>query len=68
LPRQRHVAKVAQSATATWAISMPSQTWSGPRDLFKQIFFYREVFQTFFLQGRKSKPAQITGTIMIFKP
>jgi len=25
-------------------------------------------FQFFFLQGRKSKPVQITGTIIIFKP
>jgi len=54
-----HVAKVAQSATATSAISMPSQTWSGARDLFQTKFF---------LQGRKSKLAQITGAVIIFKP
>ena len=40
----------------------------GPRTFFKQIFFYRDVFQIFFLQGQKSKLTQITGTIIIFKP
>jgi len=40
----------------------------GPMTFFKLIFFCRDVIQTFFLQGRKSKHAQITGTEIIFKP
>jgi len=48
--------------------TMPNQLNSGARDLFQTNFFYRDVFQIFFLQGRKSKLAQITGTIIIFKP
>jgi len=40
----------------------------GPVTFFKHNFFYRDVLQIFFLQGQKSKLAQITGTIIIFKP
>ena len=51
------------------AKTMPLQLNSGARDLFKTIFFFcRDVFLIFFLQGRKSKRAQITGTNCIFKP
>ena len=40
----------------------------GPETFFKQKIFYRDVIQIFFSQGRKSKLAQITGMIIIFKP
>jgi len=40
----------------------------GPETFLKQIFFYRDVFKFFFLQGRKSKYTHITGTVCIFKP
>jgi len=47
------------------AKTMPYQK-SGGKDLFQILFFCRDVFQTFFLQGRKSKHAQIIGTKIIF--
>jgi len=68
MPRQRHVAKVAQSApcgksctvsNCHVAKTMPNQLNSGAGTFFKQIFFF---------QGRNSKLAQISGTIIIFKP
>jgi len=40
----------------------------GPETFFKQFFFTGMYFNFIFLQGRKSKLAQITGTIIIFKP
>ena len=64
MPRQRHVAKVAQSATATWQKPCHFNVLVGPETFFKQFFFYRDVFQALFfrdenqnwlkLQGRKS--------------
>jgi len=62
------VTKLAQSATATWQKPCHFNVLVGPGTFFKQIFFYRDVFQTFFLQGRKSKLTQITGKKIIFKP
>jgi len=62
------MAKVAQSATATWPKPCQVSHEVGPGTFFKQKIFYRDVIQFFFSQGRKSKRAQITGTIIIFKP
>lgn len=64
----RHVAKVAQSATATWPKLCQLSWIVEPGTFSKQIFFYRDVFQFFFLQRQESKLDQITGTIIIFKP
>jgi len=47
---------------------MPNQLNSGARDFFQTIFFLQGCISILFLQGRKSKLAQITGTIIIFKP
>jgi len=55
MPRQRHVAKVAQSAIATWQEHATSAFWWGQGTFFKQKFFCRDVFQTFFLIGTKIK-------------
>jgi len=49
------------------AKTMPLQLNCGVRDLFKTKFC-RDIFNFFFLQGRKSKRAQITRTNCIFKP
>ena len=53
LPRQRLVCQVRHEV--------------GPETFFKQ-FFFTGIYFNFFLQGQKSKLAQITGTIIIFKP
>jgi len=50
------------------ARTMPLQRFGGARDLFQTIFFLQGCISIFFLQGRKSKLTQITGTIIIFKP
>jgi len=52
------VAKVAQSATATWPRNMSIRLISGPRDYFKTKFFLQGCNSNFFF----------TGTIVIFKP
>jgi len=65
---QAHVAKVAQSATATWPKPFHVSKKVGPGIFLKQIFFYRDVFKKNKLQGQKSKHTQITGTNCIFKP
>ena len=62
------MAKVAQSATAMWPKPCQVSHEVGPGTFFKQKIFFRDVIQIFFSQGRKSKLAQITGTIIIFKP
>jgi len=41
-PRQRHVAKVAQSATATWPKPCQISWIVGPWSFFKQFLFYRD--------------------------
>jgi len=56
MPRQRHVAKI-----------MPLQLNNGAKTFLKQKNF-AGMFLIFFLQGQKSKCAQITGTNCIFKP
>jgi len=42
------VAKVAQSATATWPRNMPTRLSSGPRDYFKTNFFLQGCNSNFF--------------------
>ena len=54
-PRQCHVPKVAQSATATWHTTCQISWDVRPGTFFKYLL-------------RKSKLAQITGTKIIFKP
>jgi len=49
------------------ARTMPLQRFGGTRDLFQTNFFLQGCFSIFFLQGRKSKLTQITGTKIIFK-
>jgi len=50
------------------AKTKPYQQKSRAKDVFQIFFFCRDVIQTFFLQGRKSKHAQIIRTKIIFKP
>jgi len=50
-----HVAKVAQSTTATWQKSCHFNVLVGPGTFFKQKKIYRDVFQTFFFTGTKIK-------------
>jgi len=60
----------AQSCTCNnchMAKNMPNQIGSGARDLFKTKNILQGCFSFFFLQGRKSKLTQITGTKNIFK-
>jgi len=52
------VAKVAQSATATWRNPCHISKNVGSGTFFKQFLFCRDVFQIFFLQGRKSYLSQ----------
>jgi len=69
---------VACHVSATWqklhsqqlprGKNMPRQRFGGAMDLFQTNFFLQGFISIFFLQGRKSKLAQITGTIIIFKP
>jgi len=69
---------VAHHVSATWqklhshqlprGQNMPNQLSSGASDPFQTNFFLQGCISIFFLQGRKSKLAQITGTIIIFKP
>jgi len=54
MPRQRHVAKVAQSATATWPKPCHFNILVGPGTFLKQTFFCRDVFN-FFFAGTKTK-------------
>ena len=68
MPRQRHVAKDAQTATATWQEHATLAFWWGQGPFSNKFFFTGMYFKLFFLQGRKSKLAQITRTIIIFKP
>jgi len=57
------MAKVAQSATATWAISMPSQTWSGTRDLFQTNFFLQGCISIFFYRDENQNWPKLQGRL-----
>jgi len=50
------------------AKTMPYHQKNGAKDVFQIIFFLHGCNSNFFLQGRKSKHAQITGLKIIFKP
>jgi len=53
MPRQRHVAKVAQLTTATWQKPCHFNILVGPETFFKQTKFYRDENQNWpKLQGR----------------
>jgi len=54
LPRQRHVAKAAQSAATTWRVTSQVIHEVGPRTFFNFFFFAGDVFQYFFI-GTKIK-------------
>jgi len=67
MPHHCHVAKDAQSTTATWA--KPCQlNDEAVRDHFQIKKNLQGRFSIFFLQRRKLKLAQITVTKIIFKP
>ena len=57
-----HVAKVAQSAIATWPKQSYVSKKVGPEAFLKQFFFAGMFLKFFCLQGRKSKRVQITRT------
>jgi len=54
MPRQRHVAKVAQSATATWQEHATSAFWWGQGPFSNKIFF-AGIYFNFFFTGTKIK-------------
>jgi len=53
------VAKVAQSATATWSKSCHISKKVGPRTVFKLIFFCRDVIQTFFYRDENQNTLKL---------
>jgi len=56
MPRQFHVAKVAQSATATWQKPCHFNVLVGPGTFFKQIFFAGIFFIFFCRDGNQNWP------------
>jgi len=60
MPRQCHMAKVAQSATAKWRIICQIKFEVGPGTFSKQFFFARTFFN-FFCKDEKQNVSKLHG-------